>query len=513
MSKASRAPRRQRAPTALRHMFTMLAGGVLWHGSAAATNLIQASGWQSKMLVGAALMVALTCLLLWVGTLASRYAAGAAFATAEGVLALSMGIVATPALPQAAVLACSFAALLAVLASTPVFPASTAWPIRYCRIASVVLASIAVITLAIDPESALTGRLIEQLCAALATVLVVGLLLAARTGSGLARGNAVALAIACAYSAWALVQSTELLGPGDLQPSWSWTAALLRLVMVSGVLVATAAFGKSVPRAEAIKAGARAKPASLDSEHVAKGELRLAELAGALDTQRQMNALLSHELRMPIATISAATQSLELILSGSDVAVDSRLARIHRAVSRSTELLEQLLGQDRLDEQIWTPRREMTDLADLARTVVASMQPDTAHALIVSADQRVPAYCDRPLTSVVLRNLIHNAIKYSAADQPVSIDVRIAPESKDTASIAVEDHGPGIDPQEQSRIFEPYFRRTAHSETQGLGIGLYLARHICQNQGGSLEVFSQVGQGTRFEISLPTAQPTQAANT
>lgn len=466
------------------------------------------------MVVGAALVVGLICLLLWAGTLANRYAAGAAFATAEGVLALSMGIVVTPALPQAALLACSFAALLAILASTPALPASVVWPARYCRVASVLLAGIAVIALAVDPASAMVSRFIEQLCLVLAAALAVGLLLAARKSATMARYMAIALAIACAYSAWALIQTSESFGHGGTQPSWSWTAALLRLVIVSGVLIATAAFGRPASSADAHKsAAARAKPASADSEYIAKGELRLAELAGALDTQRQMNALLSHELRMPIATISAATQSLELILSGSDEAVDSRLARIHRAVTRCTELLEQLLGQDRLDEQVWTPRREMTDLADLARNVVASMQPDTAHALIVSADQSVPAYCDRPLTSVVLRNLIHNAIKYSPADQPVSIDVRIAPESKDAAWIAVEDHGPGIDQQEHSRIFEPYFRRSAHNETQGLGIGLYLARHICQNQGGSLEMFSQLGQGTRFVISLPTAQPLQAANT
>ena len=60
-------------------------------------------------------------------------------------------------------------------------------------------------------------------------------------------------------------------------------------------------------------------------------ELRLAELAGALDTQRQMNALLSHELRAPLATISAAAQSLDMILAGNGEAVDNRLARVSTA--------------------------------------------------------------------------------------------------------------------------------------------------------------------------------------
>lgn len=495
----------------LRSLITMLAGLACWPAAASAATDLVSSAWASQLVVGASLIVGLTCLMLWAGTLSSRYAAGAALAAAEGVFALSMQAVMAPALPQAALLACSFAALLAVIASTPLLPASIAWPARYCRIASVIMAGTAIIALVIAPDSPIAYLLVLQLCTALTIALAIGLLIAAVPAPPFARGLAVALAIACAFSAWALIQTAGLFGGAATQPSWSWTAALLRLVVVCGVLTATAAFNRP-QRAEATEPAQRITAGSAEGEHVAKGDLRLAELAGALDTQRQMNALLSHELRMPIATISAAAQSLEMILSGSDEAVDSRLARIRRAVARSTELLEQLLGQDRLDEQVWTPRREMTDLAELARDVVTSMQPDTAHALIVHADRSVPAYCDRPLTSVVLRNLIHNAIKYSPANQPVSIDVRIAADSEDMAWISVEDRGPGIDEQEQSRIFEPYFRRPAHNETQGLGIGLYLARHICQNQGGSLEMVSKMGHGTRFVISLPTAQP-QAANT
>ena len=102
------------------------------------------------------------------------------------------------------------------------------------------------------------------------------------------------------------------------------------------------------------RASADARPAARGGGHQAQDELRLAELAGALDTQRQMNALLSHELRAPLATISAAAQSLDMILAGNGEAVDNRLARIHRSVTRMTELLEQLLTQDRREEQALT---------------------------------------------------------------------------------------------------------------------------------------------------------------
>ena len=211
---------------------------------------------------------------------------------------------------------------------------------------------------------------------------------------------------------------------------------------------------------------ARASPTPVQppaaAGHQAQDELRLAELAGALDTQRQMNALLSHELRAPLATISAAAQSLDMILAGNGEAVDNRLARIHRSVTRMTELLEQLLTQGPPRGTGADPRGEAIDLATMARDVVAAMRPDTAHALVLDADGALPAYCDRSLTSVVLRNLIHNAVKYSPASEPIRIEAGAS--MKDgvrQAWIAVVDRGPGIGEEDQKRIFEPRARRIA----------------------------------------------------
>ena len=235
--------------------------------------------------------------------------------------------------------------------------------------------------------------------------------------------------------------------------------------------------------------------------------MRLAELAGALDTQRQMNALLSHELRAPLATISAAAQSLDMILAGNGEAVDNRLARIHRSVTRMTELLEQLLTQDRREEQALTPRGEAIDLATMARDVVAAMRPDTAHALVLDADGALPAYCDRSLTSVVLRNLIHNAVKYSPASEPIRIEAGAS--MKDgvrQAWIAVVDRG-GHRGRRPEANFRAALPARGASRTSGLGVGLYLARRICESQGGSLTMTSRVGAGSRFVITLPVSPP------
>ncbi|MFQ1063954.1 ATP-binding protein [Bordetella trematum] len=233
---------------------------------------------------------------------------------------------------------------------------------------------------------------------------------------------------------------------------------------------------------------------------------RLSEMAGALQSQRQFQALLSHELRTPAATISAAAQSLETILAGSGQEVDSRLARIRRAVGRITTMLEQMLDPERNADQAMAPRLENVELGELARDLCHSMQPDSAHPLIVRADDAVPVLCDPLLTSLVLRNLIQNAIKYSPANQPVLIDAGLSSSQDGTmAWLAVSDHGPGLNEEDTQRIFEPHYRREEHRETPGTGLGLHLAREICISQGGSLTAQAQPGQGARFVIALPAA--------
>ena len=103
-------------------------------------------------------------------------------------------------------------------------------------------------------------------------------------------------------------------------------------------------------------------------------------------------------------------------------------------------------------------------------------------------------------------------------DQPITVQMNVlfelgrGPQAGGSSKtyrywIAVTDRGPGIGEEEQTRIFEPHFRRATHRETQGMGIGLYLARRICQNQGGSLTMQSKVGVGTRFVVTLPAGAP------
>jgi signal transduction histidine kinase len=311
----------------------------------------------------------------------------------------------------------------------------------------------------------------------------------------------------------ALDVGSRLMGIASFEPLWL-AAALARLLLVCGAVMLVRQVRQQTPRQDEslpqLSALSLLQTGSLSSQHLSSEQVErrladtLTELASAVDMQRQINSMMSHELRVPVSTISAAAQSLEMILSGSGEIVDSRLARIRRSVSRITELLEQFLNQDRLNDQNFKVMREAVDLSQLARDVVASMQPDAGHSLMVDAPVAVTAWCDRPLSSVVLRNLIHNAIKYSPANQPVVIRTRrVNINGNMTPTLSVIDRGPGIDIDEQEHIFDAQYRRPSHRETSGMGIGLYLARRICQQQGGSLVVDSVPGRGARFDITLP----------
>ncbi|OZI59976.1 sensor histidine kinase [Bordetella genomosp. 11] len=326
----------------------------------------------------------------------------------------------------------------------------------------------------------------------------------------------VAAIVSCGIAAAGnTLASRAGLDAASLPPALAALAVLSGAIafMVLLVLAATPgrrlSLGNTGP-AQANRAAARgqagATPAALASGQ-REIEARLSMLNEVLERQRQMNALLSHEMRSPVATISAAVQSLEMVLEGSGEEIDSRLQRIGRAVGKISELMDQLLVQESAYDEAVAPRHEVVDLARLAADVVASIQTDVAHRLQLEAPTPAPAWCDGPLTGVVLRNLIHNAVKYSPADQPIRIQVgTLTAPGERTAWITVADRGPGIEKEDQARIFDPHFRRAAHRETKGLGLGLFLVRKICERQGGTLTVDSEPGNGARFTIALPVSK-------
>ena len=108
---------------------------------------------------------------------------------------------------------------------------------------------------------------------------------------------------------------------------------------------------------------------------------------------------------------------------------------------------------------------------------------------------------DRSRIQEVLENLLSNAIKYGEG-RPIEVTVEPI---EDAVRIRVSDHGGGIPPEDLGRIFEQFHRAPTPSAQPGIGLGLYVTRHIIEAHGGTISASSQVGEGTVFTVELPRA--------
>lgn len=233
----------------------------------------------------------------------------------------------------------------------------------------------------------------------------------------------------------------------------------------------------------------------------------LLRLSSAWENQRQFVGNVSHELRTPLAIVEGYLQSL---LRRSDNLSDYQQQAIATAAaetSHTIQMLQDLLDLARADSGHLYFRLQPMMLNTFLPEVAAmgtqvSQRPinviTTAEDVIICADQ------DR-LQQVVL-NLIDNAIKYSAADQPVQI---ILEKTAQNALIHIEDQGIGIPLSHQSRIFERFYRvdEAMTRSRDGTGLGLAIAKSLLEAMHGKISLRSQPHHGSRFTLTLPLWNP------
>jgi signal transduction histidine kinase/GAF domain-containing protein len=225
----------------------------------------------------------------------------------------------------------------------------------------------------------------------------------------------------------------------------------------------------------------------------------LRELADAKD---RFLRIASHELRSPLTALRATSSLLEM----DPTAVDDperralMLQRIHRQVDRLTRLVEQLIDSARLNVAEPPLERVETDLGALCHDAIAAL-PEAARVRLEVASPAVGLW-DVPRLEQVLSNLLSNAARYSPPESQIA--VRVASDGA-TARVEVSDHGIGIPPEQQERLFTPFFRASnaAAQSKGGLGLGLHIASEIVRRHGGRLTVRSQLGEGSTFVVELP----------
>jgi signal transduction histidine kinase len=239
-----------------------------------------------------------------------------------------------------------------------------------------------------------------------------------------------------------------------------------------------------------------------------EAEQRAAELK-AIDTARtELIALVTHELRTPLAVVRAYTDLLseEPPLAGRRSRDPERRAR---RASWHDGTIEQIERLDRLVDSILASVRvvpdqpaalETTDIEALVREVVRGLSPLLGrHEVEIGVGVRLHALSDPPRLRQMLEHLIENAVKYAPPGTRIRIDWRMA---EGMVRIGIEDEGPGIPPEWRERVFQPYARLDTHT-ARGSGIGLYAAKRLAESMGGHLWCEPAPDHGARFVIALP----------
>lgn len=229
---------------------------------------------------------------------------------------------------------------------------------------------------------------------------------------------------------------------------------------------------------------------------------KLAEQTATL--QRQFIAMLSHEVRTPLAVIDATAQLLtQRLQDAPELAV--LVGRIQRGSVRLANFFNNCLTTDRIDSHHFTVHSAPIELQQLVTWVTenATMLSPGHHITLDIAPNLPTLYGDQSLLRILLMNLLDNALKYAPPN--TSVLLRVARKAGDPAQccFTVQDQGPGIAADEIDTIFHKYQRGRSGEGKPGAGLGLTVVSRIARLHGGSVSVQSQPDQGASFTVQIP----------
>lgn len=218
------------------------------------------------------------------------------------------------------------------------------------------------------------------------------------------------------------------------------------------------------------------------------------------DKIKALIADISHQTKTPIANVLLYTQ----LLAEQDLPPESRacVKALAGQAEKLQSLIEALVKTSRLETGILAFHPAAAPLAPMLESAVAQFAPKAAEKglVLTLVPTDATAVFDAKWTAEAVCNLLDNAVKYTPAGGSIIVQA-IAYEM--FCRVNVTDTGPGIPEEEQSKIFQRFYRSTAAHEAEGVGIGLYLARQIAEGQGGYIKVASRPGRGAKFSLYLP----------
>ena len=220
--------------------------------------------------------------------------------------------------------------------------------------------------------------------------------------------------------------------------------------------------------------------------------------------RRDFVANISHELKTPIGALGLLSETIQSV-KDNPAEVARFATRMHQEAERLSDLVQDVIDLSRLQSNDPLQQAFPVEIDDVIREAInqAHVAAD-ARGVYIEVGSTVPATVigDRDQLIMACLNLIENAVKYSPENTRVAVTSAI---SDGIVEIAVTDQGIGIPESDLNRIFERFYRvdPARSRETGGTGLGLSIVKHVAQNHGGDVKVWSKVGVGSTFTIMLP----------
>ena len=229
------------------------------------------------------------------------------------------------------------------------------------------------------------------------------------------------------------------------------------------------------------------------------------------EVRRDFMANISHELKTPIGAVGLLAEALASA-AGDPKQVRKFAAQLTTESERLARITREIIELSRLQSQGALTK---ADRVDIDHVVAIAIDQNRVVAdshrirLVRGGDKNSEVYGDEALLAIALHNLISNAIQYSPDGSRVGIGINSA---DGVVEIAVTDQGVGIPEDELDRVFERFFRSdpARSRNTGGSGLGLSIVKHVVQNHGGDVRVWSQPGNGSTFTVRLPEASHSTA---
>jgi signal transduction histidine kinase len=222
----------------------------------------------------------------------------------------------------------------------------------------------------------------------------------------------------------------------------------------------------------------------------------------AKDFLRNTISDISHQLKTPLAALAIYNALLQEE-SGDAAAVQEFATKSEKEIERIEVLVQNLLKITRLDAGMVVMERHNENLYEMMCELMSRFETRAEQEqkeICLSGPEDIQLLCDRDWLMEAVSNLIKNALDHLEAGGRVSVVWKRLPTS---IRLTVEDNGSGVHPEDLHHIFKRFYRSRFSKDTQGIGLGLPLAKAIAEAHDGSITVDSVLGQGSAFTMSFP----------